>query len=391
MFFSQKKEEISRVNPGFEVEERRTPKAGYILLFLMFLSALFFGWRALDDLKDVPTRPQALSRCASSFITYDWSDGIEYNYRSYPEPIDDYLEYDSYRSYRKEQGCVFSQYEVKHGVPAVYEKRKAVEVRLDALQRQLNQVNTSIREYERQYNLGLQEKIADEQRRLYPIAALQENLENARREKANLEIQIDQARAEIKPYTDQLKALYKDVARDYRADVRWYQFKIFLLEAIFVFPFFVLALWFYRRLLAKNSPYTIIATALVAVASVLTFRILIVWFWSLFLARLIQKIWEYIQNFAILKSMVFYGGMVLSIALFGGAVYLLQKRIFDPRRVAIRRLRDKKCPNCQVSLDLSAAYCPNCGRKIREECSVCHKERWVDFPHCQYCNAPKMQ
>lgn len=389
MFFSRKKEEISRVNPGFEPEERRTPKAGYILLFLMFLSALFFGWRALDDLQDVPAKPEALSSCAAQFIQYDWSDSIQYNYERYAPPDVAYEE--SLYPRKPDKGCLFSSYEVKYGVPAVYEKRKAIELRFNNLQLQLQQIVVSLSDYERQYNLALQEKIADEQRKLYPIPVIQQNLENARRVKADLEIKIDQARAELKSYDEQLKTLYREVMQDYRTATRWYEFKVFLLEAIFVFPFFLLVLWFYRRLLGKNSPYTIIATALVGVASVLAFRILIVWFWSLFLARLIQAIWEFIQSFALLKSIVFYGGMFLSIALFGGAVYFLQKHIFDPRRVAIRRLREKQCPHCQVSLDLSSEFCPNCGRKIREACTVCHKERWVDFIYCQHCNAPKSQ
>ena len=59
--------------------ENRTPIAGYILLLAMFIASVFFGWRALDDLQNVPTRPELLSQCAAEFVEYTWEDwGREY-------------------------------------------------------------------------------------------------------------------------------------------------------------------------------------------------------------------------------------------------------------------------------------------------------------------------
>ena len=72
MALFEKKEEISRVTPGFEESERKTPKAGYLLLLAMFVATLFFGWRATDALQDVPTKPESLSSCASPFLNYKY-------------------------------------------------------------------------------------------------------------------------------------------------------------------------------------------------------------------------------------------------------------------------------------------------------------------------------
>lgn len=387
IFFSKKENHISRVTPGYEETERQTPKTGYILLLAMFVAALFFGWRAIDDLQNVPTVPESLSFCASPFLTYSWEDSWRGHHGYYYLPSYERSSYTSERNpyTNQAQGCVFSSYEKKYGVPAVFEKRKQLDEALGASIQAFDNAANQLSEQERQYNLGLQEKIAREEKQLYPLPATKESIENLRLQKAELETKIAKLKSELQPYDEQLKTLYQNVMRDYRRAWRWYEFKVFLLEALFVFPFFLFVFWLYRKLLSKNSPYTIIATALVGVASVLMLRILLVWFWSLFLARIIQTIWEYIQNFAFLRSLVFYGGMVLSIVVFGGAVYLLQKRIFDPRRVAIRRLRDKQCPHCQTSLDLAVGFCPNCGRKLKETCSKCGKERWADFPACPHC------
>ena len=357
-------------------------------MLAMFAASLFFGWRAIDDLQNVPEKPESLSFCASPFRAYSWEDSWRGHYNYYPSSQPYYIEENSYVSETRE--CVFSSYEKKYGIPAVFEKRKQLDEALGASTQALyNIVNQLLPEAERQYNLGLQEKIARQEKQLYPIPSTSGQIENFRIQKSELEAKIAKLKSELQPYDEQLKTLYQSVMRDYRKAWRLYEFKVFLLESLFVFPFFLLVFWLYRKLLAKNSPYTIIATALVGVASVLMLRILLVWMWSLFLARIIQTIWEFIQNFALLKSLVFYSGMVLSILLFGGAVYLLQKRIFDPRRVAIRRLRDKQCPNCQTSLDVAIGFCPNCGRKLKDTCSKCGKERWSDFPSCPHCGGKK--
>ena len=387
-FFSKKEDQISRVTPGYEETERQTPKAGYILLIAMFAASLFFGWRAISDLQDVPEKPTHLSQCAIPFLTYSWEDYGRFQYESYPTGE---VFYDArpFKPASREMGeeCVFSELEKKYGIPPVFEKRRETAEKLNDARVALNEATYNLLDRERQYGLGLQEREVKEIQPLFPTNDIRREIEALREKKSALEGEVKALEEEIKPYDDELQELYKGVMRDYRKAWRWYEFKVFLLEMVFVIPFFFLVLWGYFRLLAKNSPYTIIFTALVGVASVLFLRVFLVWFWGLFLARVIQTIWEYIQNFALLKSLIFYSGMILSIAVFGGAVYLLQKRIFDPHRVALRRLRDKQCPNCRMPLEVGGQFCPNCGRKLKETCAKCGKERWSDFPSCPYCGS----
>ncbi len=365
---------------GYAESEQKTPIAGYILLLAMFAASTFFGWRALDDLQNVPKRPELLSQCAAEFAAYTWEDwGREYqgNFREAyaPPPFEPAAPYRGGKPapVGETPKCKFSAIEKEHGIPAIFEKYGAPQLTQD-----LQQTEIDLSDYQNRYQIALTERIAEAERKLYDIPEIQRKLEELRKKKVELEIRRDAFRGEIKP-------VYRALMDEYRGQWRWYEFKVFLLEIIFVVPFFLLVLWGYRKLLARNSPYTIIATALVAVASVLMLRVLISWFWSLFLARVLENLWNIVKNIALLKSIVFYGGMVLSILIFGGAVYLLQKRIFDPKRVAMRRLRQKLCPSCQTSLDLADEFCPDCGRKLKEKCSSCVEDRWVDFPKCPNC------
>lgn len=387
-FFEKKSPEdnISRVTPGYEETERQTPKAGYVLLLAMFAAALFFGWRAISDLQDVPTKPESLSSCASGFITYSsWEDfGIFRYHQPYAYEPPRLLSIAEKAAPEKPK-CVFSGFEKMHGIPAIYEQYDLKNEELNQQRNNLGQTTADIANYENQYSLSLQEIVAGAESPIYLAPEIRQKILALRDRQNAVSQKIAVLEADTKPLDNQLRSLYADVMRDYRRAWRWYEFKVFLLEVLFVIPFFFLVLWGYFRLLAKNSPYTIIFTALLGVASVLFLRVFLVWFWGLFLARVIQTIWEYIQNFALLKSLIFYGGMILSIAVFGGAVYLLQKRIFDPHRVALRRLRDKQCPNCRMPLEVGGQFCPNCGRKLKEICAKCGKERWADFPACPHC------
>lgn len=390
MFFTKKDQQISRVTPGYEETEHRTPFAGYILLIAMFFAALFFGWRALDDLQTVPSKPEALSRCAAPYVSYSWEDYGRFRYESYPPP-EIFYESKPFGTPSREVGedCVFSALEKKHGAPAIFEGRKDLDKELADIERELASIRNNLFQYEQQYGLGLQEKIAGEDLPIFATPEIKKKVQDALVRKREIESRIATIKAKLKPSDNALKAAYAKVLDDYRKDWRWYEFMVFLLEAIFVVPFFLIVFSLYRKHLARHSPYTIIYTALVGVASVLFLRVTLTWFWNLFLARVIQEIWQFIQNFALLKSLVFYGGMLASILVFGGAVYLLQKRIFDPRRVAIRRLRQKQCPHCQTSLDLAENFCPNCGRQIRDKCASCGNARFFDLPYCPVCNKGK--
>lgn len=369
-----------------EGTEKQTPKAGYVLLIAMFAASLFFGWRALDDLNDVPLKPERLSHCASPYVTYRWEDWGRFEpYVVSPEPRSVELYAPPEKGYPAGGECVYAAIEIAHGIPAVFEKRRALDTELFEIGRELGEARHALYQLEHEYDLSLQEMQAGVTRGVYFAPELKQKVSELRPKVATLEMREKAIRDSLTPFDNELREKYSALLKEYRSQWRWYEFKIFLLEVLFVFPFFVLVLWWYLKLLARSSPYTIIFTVLLGVASVLLLRVLIGWFWSLFLARLIQALWEFMQRFALLESLIFYGGMILSIALFGGAVYMVQKRIFDPRRVAARRLRKNQCPNCETTLDLAENFCPNCGHRISEKCTACGNDRFVDLGVCPHC------
>lgn len=401
MFFRKKPEQISRTNPGFEETERRTPKAGVLLLIIMFIGGIFFGWNALDDLARIPTEPEALSYCGTRYHSADVRGSLVSSHEG-SQLYEDYSNYNYYSSNNVET-CRFSELEKRYGVTLLFEKRKPLVDQASSIQLKLGSVNTSLQQLQQSlnrarqnYDLGLQERHGDVPKQLFPIppsqqsiTGLEAQISSLNQQRTDLTKQITILNAQIKEIDDQLKGAYKPVLDEYNTALRWYDFYVFLLQFAFVLPFFWLIFALYLKLYRKNSPYTIIFLGILAVASILLLRVILFWFWGLFLERVLETIFRWMAEFKLLRSLVYYGGMVLVFVIFGGAVYLLQKKIFDPRRVILRRFRARQCPHCQTDLNLSHLYCPNCGHQVREKCPQCGQERFVNLPTCPHCGLHK--
>jgi len=400
--FRKKVEEISRTNPGFEETERRTPKAGILLLIIMFVAGMFFGWSALDDLARIPNIPTALSNCSNSFRSAYVSGRIV----EPSEPPKLYKEYTDYysNSYDPYKNCQFNEIEEKYGIPSLFEKRRPVQDEIDniskelgKIQNEINGVQPLIDQRAKEYDLGLQELQARIQDPAFPAdTAQRESIKQLLAQhklllekRAKLNAQLSLLREDLKGIDNEIREAYKPVLEEYNKQLRWYDFMVFLLQFVFVLPFFWIVFALYLRQYRKNSPYAVIYLGILGVASILLLRVILMWFWGLFLQSVLETIFRWLAEFELLRSIVFYGGMLLSFAVFGGAVYYLQKKIFDPRRVMLRRFRARQCPHCQTDLNLSGLYCPNCGRQIRDKCPQCAGERFINLPACPHCGASK--
>lgn len=397
LFFSKKPESISRANPGFEENERKTPKAGIVLLLAMFIAGVFFGWLALDDLAKIPSRPTSLSSCG-----YFYNPGfLNQNILPLiPAPSPLFREYqNSYYNFSDSSRCVFNDLENESDVIKFFSERIPLEKQLQLLQVNLTDISNILSPLEnnfnqstKEYDVSLQEKQAGIENPIFPSAKLgnqtatsKEKIDDLQNQKNNLENQQKDIESKIKIIDDKLKIAYKPIFERQNHRLRWYEFEVFLLQMLFALPFFFIIFKKYLSLLKKNSPHAIIFTAILAVATILLLRVLLFWFWGLFLARVLEVLIRWFNKFELLKSIVLYTGMILSFAVFGGAVYFLQKKIFDPRRVTLRRFKRKQCPRCEANLDLSVFYCPNCRHQIREKCAICGNPRIIGLPSCPYC------
>lgn len=393
---------------GFEEHERRTPIAGYVLLIAMMIVSVWLGFSALSDLEDVPTKPQALSSCSVPYISYGWQDSWRFMGTYYEYSVQPVYSPEEAFPYKvntplSQPSCVFSDLEKKNGVDTLFAQNKPirdqllnVQNQLSIKQREISELDTKITDLRNQYEIGISERGQQMSGAIYDVTQLQNMLKpleiqkNVLTDEINtLTNQISKLQELLKPNDDALKIAYKDVLSQWRWQWRWHELLVFVLQSLFVFPFFFFIVRWYFKLSAKNSPYTIIATFVLATASIFVVVIIGKYFWSLFLAVLLEGLWEIIKNIRILRSLITYIGMLLAIGFFGGVVYLLQKKIFDPSRMSLRRLRDYKCPSCQFSLKLARNFCSHCGTQVLETCAKCQNLRYKNLGTCPHCGDRK--
>ncbi|MEK7510580.1 MAG: hypothetical protein AAB567_03495 [Patescibacteria group bacterium] len=384
-FFSRSQKKIVESSPsplGFEPEEKPTPFLGKVLLVVLTIVLLFFGWRGLEDLGDIPKEPEQLSQCfvrvGPKFISRGAVRHMSVN------DVESFPTY--YFSSNYPQPCIFSSFETEAGVPELFSRARAAYADTETAQRKVDNLQSQISNLRFQYDTSLREKVAKEPplsqappQIRSQILALEAKLKSA-------EIEFQRMESEFRSqYLLRLIEAYQKAGDAYEHVWAGYKFKVFLLEIFFTIPFFVGSMWFYRRLHGKASPHTVIAIPLVVVASILFARVILVYFWALFLADLIEFLWRTIFQLPIFRTLLYYLGMILAFGIFGGAVYFLQRSIFAPHRVRARRIRHNRCPSCEASLDVSKTFCPMCGSQIFTPCSHCGQQRYRDMRYCPWC------
>jgi len=384
VLFSKKPEDKIGNSPrkaiGFEPEDKPTPTAGKLLLLIMAVLLIFLGMQGLKDIGNIPTKPETLSYCASSGIN----------------ATDSYIESGS------SNACKFSKYEVKHKIPEIYQKYSSTTKEAANLNKQKNSINSQIYQIDnqilaaqREYDLSLQENIANENTRIgqtpdqlrQRVQSLQAQKQNLQLSLAPIDAQLNKLQPSITSANKELEAAVKKAKDDYNHDKAIYSLKVFLIQSLFVFPLFFAFLKLYLNLKAKDSPHTVIATTLVGVSGLFVLGISVTYLWSTFLQEILEEVFKLIANLPIFRTVFYYIAMLLIIAIFGGAVYHLQKKIFDPARVQLRRLRAKKCPYCEFPFGFTKDFCPSCGKQLMEKCQKCANQRYTIMRHCPNCGS----
>lgn len=359
-----------------EISEKKTSKLGYILLILMVIFVIGVGETIFSDLKKIPERPIYPSYCISSSIT-----NLE-NLTSLNCP--------RYRG--------FNKVDKKFGLETKFDNIKPKLKKIASLnedinlnEREIRNLESGIQKLNKDYDLSLQEKMADEDTIMdksgikYQITDSKSQISSLNNNNTSLKRQINSVISQITSPVKSLKQSYDEAYDHYLTVSAWYNFKIFLLTLIFVLPFFILSIYFYLKLKRKDSPYTIILTALTTAFSILFLQAIGVFINDILPKEWLSRIFKFFLDVPFLRYIIYYGSVIIVIGLFGGIVYYIQKKVFNPVKVAVRRLKDKKCPKCSFALDSNHNFCPNCGLQLKEKCKNCGNLKIRYLTYCPNC------
>jgi predicted RNA-binding Zn-ribbon protein involved in translation (DUF1610 family) len=359
-----------------EISEKKTSKLGYILLIIMVIFVIIVGETIFSDLKRIPEKPISPSHCVL-IPTTNLKDLTYLNCSNYwsSNEIDRKFELDA---------------KFKRIEPQLQEI-SSLNKSIRSNEGEIRNLENNIQRLKKDYDLSLQEKMASE-KAIMDKFEIKNQITNSRSQISSFRNKISSSEklrntiiSQITSSVSSLKQIYDEAQNYYQTKKAWYGFKIFLLTLAFVLPFFALSVYFYLRLKRENSPYTIILAAITTAFSILFLQIIGVFLYDILPKEWFGRIFKFFWELPFLRYVIYYGSVIIVIGLFGGIVYYIQKKVFDPVKVAIRRLKDKKCPGCSFSLDSHHNFCPDCGLQLKEKCENCDNLKIRYLSHCPNC------
>ena len=358
-----------------EITEKKTSKLGNVFLIILIIFLFIIGQKIFSDVRDIPQKPVHPAFCASTYSDIDLLKNCNFA--------------------RK---CHFTEIDRKFNVEKNFRNIESQINNIIFLNKEISSIKNQISSNEREldkllgrYDVGLQE-IMSKEKPIIDKPAIKTSISFLNQEISSLNQKLAYKIKErnsrlntIKPKLLVLKNSHNQAMNDYKNKMAWFNFIVFFLKLIFVLPLFVVSLYFYFKLKKKNSAHTIIAAAVLTALSILFAQIILIFLYQILPMQWLIRIFKELMEIAVLKYIIYYGIALLAVAIFGGIVYYIQKKVFDSKKVAIRRLKDNKCPNCSFSLISFYDFCPKCGKQLKEKCSNCGKLKIKDLLYCPFC------
>jgi len=346
------------------VSEVKTSKLGAILLTLMVIFIFSISQNFLNDISyivEVPKKPSScilqLAKQKPEYLKHDICKESKSYYYAYTD---------------NQSQFQFNQTDIKYGLNSQYQEVISKLQPLFTLNSQIDNANNDLR--------GLRDDLQDQDPDLSPL-----QIKNQKQDINLLEDQRQELYLSLQPELQTLESDYNTTNNKVGVVIFFYLLAQFGLQLIFILPVFVLGLKKYFQLKKQNSPFTVIATAVVAAASILLLQVVLGFLFKALPWGVLAKIWTWFQNFQFLKYILYYSIVIATIALFGGVVYYIQKSNYASDKVTKRRLLKNQCPRCETKIKDSYNNCRGCGLELKKTCPGCKQNTSKFFKFCSNC------
>ncbi len=188
-----------------------------------------------------------------------------------------------------------------------------------------------------------------------------------------------------------ISANHKDtLLKDLKTFEFWYPFKELAWQFLFLLPLFIVFyIWNMGSVKKDNKLQALISTHLLVIAAIpILFKIIEVILDFIphhFLDDLFD-ILEALNIIALWHYFVIVGS--IGAALF--TIYIIQKKIFNKRRLELKRLMKGACYNCGKKLPRDPAACPFCGKMQYKKCASCNNEMFIVGAYCNSCGEKRL-
>lgn len=342
-------------------------------------------------------RPQNISYCGHYLKNLIDTKGVSNTYGSYRM-------YGNYSNGDISQ-CLYSELERKYSIGNIIKEINPIFEKSNSLQKELQTLNEAfyatenqIKNKKQNYDISLQEKIAQENLTVYDSAQIKSDLTQLEVQYNSLKSQIDSKNSEITENNNAISShavknatAVMNVFREYSTKNKLVEFERALLLLLLISP----ALYFtskrYFRYKRENSQYTIIWAAVTTIFALLFAQVFLVFVYKVLPVELINRLLAFFKQFGFLVTIGQYLLLFIVPAIFGGIVYWIQKKVYNKQAVMRRALKNHKCPSCEMTLREADRFCPVCSYQIKEKCNNCGLDRVVGLAFCQSCGSKNNQ
>lgn len=374
---------------GSEIGEKRTTLLGYVLLTIMVLVGFWQGQTLIDKIASNIKEPEAPSACASA-LKYRLDSKLPDAYGApfnYPY-IGDFL------------NCQPNTDELANGLAEVFTKLETLSLernnlasKINDLEKGRNAADIQLNRSKSDYGLSLEEKQAGVTNPLYgdrPV--LQDQIVGSTKDIKATEGELASLNAAVKAIDDEVgsiaeanRAVLTNEFNAYERALAWANTLRALLELLLITPLFWYALRRYFIAQGKRAFTAIIWSAVTIIFAILFAQVVAVFIYDIIPHALIEVLIKLFAQFKFIATIAQYLLLILVPAIFGGIVYLIQRRVYGGKAVYLRAMKNMKCPNCSMHLRDNMRFCPICGFQVKEKCPACGADRYKGLEHCDQC------
>lgn len=386
------------VNVGNEEPLSKLSLVVIIALDIFILSVVFQGLN--DHTKQITSPDEYIPyECQEVFIKRSWSNN---NFLTKLQPL--VLSGHNNYSYRYDSRLEQTKTEVMHNscsefytkVKLVAENPKLKNLFIDRKEtlKHREQLTKGLKQSKDVYDTSLLENIADQEKSRNDLPAVKtaitshktgievvtQRLINAEKT-INAEPLIIELRGMLSPDNK----LRQEIINDFKKFQKVYPLKELGWQLVFMLPlFFIFYVWSSRSVKKNNRVQTLIATHLLVVASIPIILKVVEVVLDLMPRHFFKNIFKLLES---LHVIAIWHYIVILISVCAGlfAVYIIQKKIFNKRRIQQKRLMKGACYSCGKKLPQNAQTCPFCGTKQQTNCHQCHEETYVCGDYCKNC------
>jgi hypothetical protein len=169
----------------------------------------------------------------------------------------------------------------------------------------------------------------------------------------------------------------------------YYPLKRLAIELLFLIPLFLIVLiWNNHSIKRENWAQSLVSSHLLVVIFIPIFWKICEGILEIIPKRLLQAIMKFLQDLQILMFW-YYFLILLAIGVALLAIYFLQKKIFNKKRLIEKRVERSECQYCGKRLREWDEHCPFCGESQFRKCTLCNNQTYRELPLCRKCGKTK--